>query len=87
MPLVGSILVVGGSQQRGADWTIKCDRCKRFVRESWTVRCAFSGCSRDHFYCATCLNEIQRFACADPNAAYARLNAAAERAPAKEDHS
>jgi len=81
MPLVGSILVVGSSRQSGS--TFECDRCHREVNRAWTIRCAQTGCERQHSICGPCLTAIQRYACADPDAADARLKAAADRATPK----
>lgn len=76
MPLVGSILVLGRSHVALA---FPCDRCTTLVTHTWTIRCAFALCERQHSICANCLSEIHRFACASPAAAELRLTAAAER--------
>lgn len=82
-PMVGSILVVGSSRQSGG--TFPCDLCHREVNRAWTIRCALAGCERQHSICGLCLTAIQRYACADPDAADARLKAAADRAAPKKE--
>jgi len=81
-PIVGSILVVGSSRQSGG--TFPCDRCRREGNRAWIIRCAKAGCERQHSICGPCLTAIQRFACADSDAADARLKAAADRATPRE---
>jgi len=81
MPSVGSILIVGGSRSTEP---FPCDRCHKPTTRTDTIKCALYGCRQQHSICGPCLTAIQRYACADPDAADARLKAAADRATPKE---
>jgi hypothetical protein len=81
MPSVGSILIVGGSR---STQPFPCARCHKPTTWAETIKCALYGCQREHSLCPACIRAIQRFACADPDAADARLKVTADRATPKE---